>query len=93
MRENFLFLLGAMLLLVCFYLFIFILLLRLFLFYFCCHIFEGINSFSIGMLEIDVTDYRRPRSEGHVVEKKKLKAFLDMWKDFDWTVELEGGDY
>jgi hypothetical protein len=44
-------------------------------------------------LGIEKTEYYHTHRQSEENEKLKVKTFLTFWKDFDWTVELDGGQY
>lgn len=47
-----------------------------------------------GLLQLDAEQYIiKPKKKSFEEERKNVLAFLDAWKDFDWTVELDGGNY
>jgi hypothetical protein len=47
-----------------------------------------------GILQLDAEQYIiKPKRRSFEEERKSVLAFLDMWKDFDWTVALDGGTY
>eukprot|EP01122_Echinamoeba_exundans_P011820 TRINITY_DN4830_c0_g1_i1.p1 TRINITY_DN4830_c0_g1~~TRINITY_DN4830_c0_g1_i1.p1 ORF type:complete len:785 (-),score=192.45 TRINITY_DN4830_c0_g1_i1:15-2369(-) len=47
-----------------------------------------------GILQLDAEQYIiKPKRRSFEEERKAVLAFLDMWKDFDWTVALDGGTY
>lgn len=47
-----------------------------------------------GMLELPPTVFLKPRARPSAEEERRdVKRFLDEWAAFDWTSELEGGEY
>ena len=46
-----------------------------------------------GMLHLDPEQWMRPQDEHPQQMRDQLKQFLQMWEPYDWTVELEGGEY
>eukprot|EP01116_Phalansterium_solitarium_P017099 TRINITY_DN412_c2_g1_i1.p1 TRINITY_DN412_c2_g1~~TRINITY_DN412_c2_g1_i1.p1 ORF type:complete len:808 (-),score=348.54 TRINITY_DN412_c2_g1_i1:213-2636(-) len=46
-----------------------------------------------GMLDIDTDVWMRPKNDTADSAKLKLKAFLQAWSPFDWTQQLDGGEY
>jgi len=41
-----------------------------------------------GILQLSPDSYLRPKRQSIDDEKKRCKRFLDLWKNFDWTVQL-----
>lgn len=46
-----------------------------------------------GMLELDPEIWMRPQDELPEVQEEHRKVFLKHWAPYDWTTELEGGEY
>jgi hypothetical protein len=46
-----------------------------------------------GMLQIPDEIWRRPHDEPPDVAKKNVSNFVKIWEPFDWTTQLEGGEY
>jgi len=46
-----------------------------------------------GMLELPHNLWKKPKDEDSEVLRKQVLKFIDDYKAFDWTVNLEGGDY
>jgi hypothetical protein len=46
----------------------------------------------LGMLDMEPERLHRKR-KSQFDEKEDVKKFLEVWKDYDWTQELDGGEY
>ncbi len=65
------------------------------------HVIENESDFPLqfghevvaGMLGIDATVFKYPKRKPVEAEREKVKSFLQHWQKFDWTVELDGGEY
>ena len=51
------------------------------------------SSVMAGVLGLDATVYMHPKRRGEEAEREKVKGFLQKWQKYDWTVELDGGEY
>jgi len=45
------------------------------------------------MLELSHTLWKKPKDEDPEVLRKQVLKFIEDYKVYDWTVNLEGGDY
>jgi hypothetical protein len=46
-----------------------------------------------GMLQLDMEQWVRPQNDSPEITKQRMKQFLQKWIPFDWTQQLEGGEF
>ena len=46
-----------------------------------------------GMLQIDPDRWLRPHNESPIVIKQRVQDFLKWWQPYDWTQQLDGGEF
>lgn len=42
-----------------------------------------------GMLELEPSNWLKPKKQGFELEKKRVLDFIPLWEKFDWTKQLD----
>jgi len=45
------------------------------------------------MLQLDEDKWMRPENEASFVIKQRVADFMKIWRNYDWTQQLDGGAF